>query len=275
MVADEQSKFRQGGLSELAQAALHFAEQGYPVFPLRPRSKIPATENGLKDASTDLDQVRRWWGRNPDANIGLVTGPASRCWVLDIDNNKDGEASLRRLEADHGPLPETVETLTGSGGRHVWFRWPRIGPGPRNSASADCLGSGIDVRGEGGYVVAPPSIHPNGRKYECSVDSAEQMAAAPPWLLGLALKANQSAGSGRWREVVSNPIGEGKRNTSLTSVVGMLLRKDIDPYTTLELARALNAYRCQPPMDDREVVRIVDSIAGKELRRRGGIHDHG
>lgn len=262
-------------MNDLTKAAVDFAERGYPIFPLWPRTKNPATEHGLKDASTDLDQVRRWWGRNPDANIGLVTGPDSRCWVLDVDNNENGEANLRRLEADNEALPETVETLTGSGGRHIWFRWPRIGLGPRNSASANSLGKGIDVRGDGGYIVAPPSVHPNGHRYEWSVDSAEQMAAAPPWLLGLALKANQSAGSGRWREAVSNPIGEGKRNTSLTSIAGYLLRKDIDPYTTLELARALNAYRCQPPMDDREVVRIVDSIAGKELRRRGGLHDHG
>lgn len=259
--------------SGLVNAAIGFADRRVPVFPLHPRTKKPATEHGLKDATANVNQVSQWWRQMPDANIGLVTGPRSRCWVLDIDNNKDGEASLRRLEAKHGDLPASVETITGSGGRHLLFAWPRIGPGPRNSASSEALGKGIDVRGDGGYIVAPPSIHPNGRHYEWSVDSASKIVPAPPWLLRLALDANQSIGAGRWREIVGKPIEDGTRNASLTSVVGMLLRKDIDPYTTLELARALNVYRCEPPINDREVVRIVDSIAGKELRRRGGIND--
>jgi hypothetical protein len=94
----------------------------------------------------------------------------------------DGEANLRALEAQHGALPATWESLTARG-RHIWWRCDAPVP-----CSAGKLGTGIDVRGDGGYVVVPPSIHPSGRAYAWSVDRTDELAVAPEWLLHLARK---------------------------------------------------------------------------------------
>ena len=128
----------------LPQAALAYAKKKRAVFPLRPREKTPLTEHGLKDATTDPARISAWWQQWPQANIGCATGQASGVWSLDIDG-EEGEASLRNLEAEHGPLPPTVEIITGRG-RQAFFRYETP---IRNSAGR--LGDGIDVRGDGGY----------------------------------------------------------------------------------------------------------------------------
>jgi hypothetical protein len=160
------------------EAALEYAACGLPVFPCLPRAKEPAVTRGFHAATTNPETIRRFW-RVADRNIGLSTGMASRVWILDVDG-EDGEASLRALETKHGALPPTWESLTARG-RHVWFCCD--GPVP---CSAGKIAPGIDVRGDGGYVIAPPSIHPSGRPYAWSVDRADDLAAAPAWLLHLA-----------------------------------------------------------------------------------------
>ena len=143
----------------LGAAALYYASRGWAVFPLVPRDKIPLIGkkqggNGLHDATSDVDQITQWWTETPEANIGLVTGNASGLVVVDVDG-ENGEAAL----AQYGTLPETVESRTGKG-RHLLFTAQDV----RNSAGK--LGPQLDVRGEGGYIVAPPSIHPNGHRYQ-------------------------------------------------------------------------------------------------------------
>jgi hypothetical protein len=180
---------------------------------------------------------------------------------------------LRRLETAYGELPETVESLTARG-RHVWFRMPPDA-GVRNSASR--IARGIDVRGTGGYVLAPPSVHPSGRKYAWSVDSASAFAAAPPWLLQRiatpAAVAPRTAAritsSAEWQQLSGDSVGEGARNETLTRITGHLLRHYIDPLLALALVRAWNAAHCLPPLPESEVTRIVNSIASIEMRRRG------
>ena len=115
----------------------------------------------------------RLW-RQADRNIGIPTGSVSGFWVLDIDGD-DGEASLAALERIHGPLPATRTVITGSGGRHLWFRYS--GPIPSTTGR---IAPGLHSRGDGGYVIAPPSIHPNRRRYEFA--SCDELAAAPEWL---------------------------------------------------------------------------------------------
>lgn len=144
----------------LAKAAEHYATSGLHVFPLRPREKTPLTPHGHKDATTDLAQVRAWWDQWPDANIGLACGP-SKIVVIDIDGD-EGMASWDALAARLDLQVTTRVVRTGGGGLHLYFRAP--GAAIRNSAGK--LGRGIDVRGEGGYVVLPPSVHPSGRPYE-------------------------------------------------------------------------------------------------------------
>ncbi len=172
--------------SDLSSAAFGLALRGVAVFPLAPRQKVPLLgSHGCHDGSTDPDVARARWERWPNANIGIKTGAASKVWVLDVDVGPGGDASLARLEAEHGPLPATIEVLTPSGGRHYWWRWPASGPEIRNSAGR--IGPGLDVRGEGGSVVVPPSVLADGRRYRWVRNGARKFADAPEWLVARAL----------------------------------------------------------------------------------------
>ncbi|PZO84128.1 MAG: DNA primase [Micavibrio aeruginosavorus] len=248
----------------LLSQALRYAERGWPVFPLKPRGKTPLTPNGFKDAATDKKQIVAWWEAHPDANIGLATGTASGLFVLDIDGD-DGEQSLKKLEENHGPLPPTGEVITGGGGRHLYFKLPDVRT-VRNSAGK--LGLGLDVRGDGGYVVAPPSIHSSGKPYERSVDSHNQIAPPPDWLVDLVcgISDTKTQSGTRFHEGLE-VISEGRRNSTLTTLCGLLLNKRVSPGCCLALCRAVNRQCCQPPLADHEVHQIVNSIAGRELAR--------
>ena len=125
------------------------------MFPCMPRGKVPATCHGCRDATKDLAQITAWWCGNPSYNVAVATGPVSKVFVLDVDG-PDAEASLRKLEAQHGALPETVESITPRG-RHIFFRCEN--GVVRNSAGA--IAPGLDIRGDGGYVVLPPSTSPD------------------------------------------------------------------------------------------------------------------
>ena len=141
--------------------AIALAQKGLQIFPLTPRTKIPlAKSNGCLDATADEKQIREWWAKTPGANIGIATGGESGLWVLDIDGD-DGFKSMADLTRVAGIWPKTPATTTGSGGFHYLFKHP----GFRVSNSRRKM-PGIDTRGDGGYIVAPPSVHPNGEKYE-------------------------------------------------------------------------------------------------------------
>ncbi len=167
--------------SNLASAAFRLALRALPVFPLKPRTKKPAVAGGFHSATTDLDVVRAWWRRWPTANIGVPTGLASRLWVLDIDGD-EGEASLRRLVVEHGPLPATVEAISGGGGRHLYWAWPN--DGPEIGSSSGRVAPRIDVKGARGSIIVPPSIHPNGASYRWP-GGKPGVAQAPDWLVKL------------------------------------------------------------------------------------------
>lgn len=161
-------------------AAARLASLGLSVFRLRERDKRPFRHGWQEEATTDPAAVRRLWREAPRANVGLACGPS--CWVLDVDG-EEGQDALVDLELRHGAMPVTPISLTGSGGLHIFFFTnQRI----RNSARR--LGAGLDTRGTGGYIVAPPSIHPNGRRYAW-VEGREPwsvpLAFAPAWLLDL------------------------------------------------------------------------------------------
>jgi hypothetical protein len=250
----------------MLHAALKLADRGLWVFPCRPQDKRPATARGLKDATIDRGQIERWWRAQPNCNIGVVTGVISGIMVVDVDD-LDAEAELRKLEQEHCPLPATVESVTARG-RHLFFKWPDRAI--RNSASK--LAAGVDIRGDGGYVVVPPSLHPSGRRYSWSVDSANCFATAPDWLLdrittpaGGADAANVASA---WRDMVRDGIEQGCRNDSIARLVGHLLRRRVDPEMTQELVIAFNDARCRPPLRRAEVIAVIDSIAALELKRR-------
>ncbi len=188
-------------------AALAYAAMGWHVFPLHTvtdrgfctcgdstctrQGKHPRTASGLNDATTDPAMIHHWWRKSwPGANIGIRTGQISGFFVVDVDshayyNGKDGEDQLYKLEKQFDKLPDTLEVLTGGmGGRHLYFRYPGNVNGVKSRS--DALGAGIDVRGDGGYVVAPPSTGV-GRDYEWEGSSdpfdGAQLADAPAWLV--------------------------------------------------------------------------------------------
>lgn len=230
--------------------------------------------NGLKDASKDAPTVECWFA-NPRLNVGIATGAPSRIIVLDIDPRHGGDEMLAALEREHGALPATWHFLTGGGGEHIVLRHP----GARIPNSAGRLGPGIDVRGDGGYIVAPPSGHICGRRYAISVDHHPDdvtLADAPDWLFRLiggdGAQATPTAArpAAQWRELVGTEVAEGRRNAAVASLAGHLLRSRIDPWVTLDLLLAWNRIHCRPPLDDAEVATTVRSIAHREVERREG-----
>jgi len=252
----------------LLRTALSLAQRHLKVFPCRVREKLPATPHGCLDATDDYGVIRDWWRQEPHYNIGIACGAASKIFAIDID--LDGEAELRRLETEHGALPATVEVTTARG-RHLYFRMPNAPV--RNSAGK--LAPHIDVRGDGGYTLAPPSTHPGGRRYSWSVDSAGAFAAAPDWLLARVTApaatngAAAPAPASEWRTLIAAGVDEGQRDNAATRLCGHLLRRRVDPIVTLEILQLWNEARCRPPLPASDIERIVNSIAGKELKRRG------
>jgi putative DNA primase/helicase len=140
--------------------ALEYASRGWYILPLKPRDKIPLTKHGVKDATTDPDTIRRWWAQWPDANIGIACGP-SRLVVVDLDG-PEALAAWGDLALRYNIRYDTLTAHTGGGGFHLIYRAP---DGLRIGNSSGKLGPHIDTRGDGGYIVAPPSIHPSGETY--------------------------------------------------------------------------------------------------------------
>jgi hypothetical protein len=153
-------------MSGVYRAALALAAKGVPVFPCAPSGKAPLTHRGLYDASTDPAQVASWERWQPSANLGVPTGFRSGLLVVDVDCKAGvpGIASLQAAERLLGALPSTLVSFTPSGGQHRWFTMPAIEI--RNSAGklGDVEAPGVDIRAEGGYVIAPPSSI-DGRPY--------------------------------------------------------------------------------------------------------------
>ncbi len=283
--------------TEKARAATWYADElGWPVLPLHniengactckraecgSPGKHPRSPHGLKDASTEAGQITSWWGRWPEANVGVVTGATAGIVAIDVDTRHGGDNSLAELVRVHGELPATVEALTGGGGRHLVFKHP--GGTVRNRSN---LRPGIDVRGDGGYVVAPPSDQATGGSYHWREGRAPfdiRPAELPTWLHALVVSparhlqtepavpggngaeaARLLAAASRYAERAA-PAAEGERNTAAFNLAGHLLafRAGALRLTTpqvLALVRQWNA-RNAPPLPEDELSRAVESAA--------------
>lgn len=174
-------------------AALSYARRGWPVFPLHTATpacscrhecdspgKHPRVTRGLHAAVVDPAQITTWWQMWPQANIGIATGVSSGLVVLDIDPRNGGDASLALLESIVGPLPGTPVATTGGGGAHLYYERHPGWPTPSRTNAFPAL-PGIDIKADGGYVVAPPSVHASGARYAWA-----GLAGQPaPWPLTL------------------------------------------------------------------------------------------
>jgi hypothetical protein len=252
------------------EATLSCAGRGWDVLPLHSiingrctcgspdcdsPGKHPRTLHGVRDATTDEATIRRWWQRWPDANIGIATGAGSGFFVLDVDPRHDADDSLADLERTHGPLPDTVESLTGSGGRHVLFRHP--GDHVPNKVG---IAPGLDIRGDGGYIVAPPSLHLSGRRYAWEVSRRPDhvpLAAAPGWLLDLITAPRDRLP----RDGTPLLISKGARNWTLYRLGCLLRRYGLCDTALEESLRAINGHHCRPQLSESEVRDIARSAA--------------
>ena len=259
---------RPPALGEVAQAALAYAARGWSVIPVQPRAKRPLVVwREFQERVAGADEIEAWYQRWPAANVGIVTGAVSGIVVVDVDPAHGGRDSVRELEARHGPVPATVESVTGGGGRHLYFRHPG-GQVPNRVG----IQLGIDVRGDGGYVVAPPSLHPSGKHYVWVAGRSpdESALAFPPAHFFEAEAGVRPHGHTpmHWRRLIREGIPAGQRNNTIASLTGHLLWRGVDLDVVLELMLAWNRTHCRPPLPDEEVAQVVQSIA--HTHERGG-----
>ena len=230
--------------------ALEYISQGFKVLPIKPGGKTPLTEHGLNDATAIQPGVKEYWNRWPSANIAIIIPEGH--FVLDVDAGHGGFESLKTIQEQYGKLPDTMSVITGGGGLHYWFK----ANGIRNTTALSGF-LGVDIRGIGGYVVAPPSIHPNGTVYLWHRQSP--VAAAPDWLITLCIKKRQP-------DLINSDTGqcahipEGQRNQTLASKAGTMRRAGFSPNIVFEALNKFNQENCQPPLDCEEVRRIANSV---------------
>ena len=254
----------------LLEAALAYARRGWFVLPLHSPTadgcscrkgdcnsvgKHPRTRQGVKDASSSPVIIQGWWGRWPDANIGVATGPGSGVFVLDVDGEQ-GRASLVRLE----PLPPTLCALSGRkgpdgkrNGFHLYFDHPN---GVALRSSVGTMGKGLDLKAAGGYVVVPPSRHASGLCYEWK-DRKATIADAPACLIAKQVNAEDA--------ILSRHISvlfEGERNVVLFRLASSWRRRGAEQDELRSRLLAENSRRCKPPLDYADILQIATS-AGK------------
>lgn len=279
--------------------ALAYAAHGWPVFPLHTPTgagcscekpgcdrvgKHPRTWNGLKDATTNEGQIRAWWAKWPDANIGIATGGA--LLVLDVDAYKGGEASLAALLAETGEqLPESPRVLTGGGGWHLYLAQPEGLATPLGNSKGTKLGKAIDTRGDGGYVVAPPSLHASGGRYEWDASTCHlPLAPVPAWMVERLLEVKTAprpepeqrrfdprpAGGGdldRARRYLASMdpsiSGEGGHNAALRAAVALVRGFNLSTSDALTLMLEDFNPRCSPPWTEKELRHKVEEAEAK------------
>jgi len=288
-------------------AALAYARGGWRVLPLhgilrgcctcrrpcgRSAGKHPVgalVPRGLHDATLDVDTISRWWSRMPAANIGIATGAGSGLLVVDIDPRNGGAETLDRLERQVGELPPTPRVSTGGDGVHYYFRLPL---GELRST----LGSGIDIKGDGGYVVAPPSLHVSGREYSwCAEAAPDEVALAElpnPWLTALRRPAAAVATTApdrvchvpladrarRARAYVSQMppaiSGHGGHAALWAAAVVVVRGFSLEPEHALLIMRDYSA-RCLPPWSERDVAHKIEDAMQRSTAPDGWLLGRG
>lgn len=215
--------------------------------------------HGKDDATDHMDQLKVWFGDQwPQANIGLVTGTASSVVVLDVDPRNGGDVELERLWALHEPFPAGPVAATGGGGWHYYFKHPGTAVRSRNGI----VGEGLDVKADGGYVIAPPSVHRTGMSYEWCEGLAPWEVATPPlptWLLVLMTQDNASPFEGAAE--IPSLIREGMRRTHLLSIAGSMRHRGMSERAICAALMAENEEKCTPPMIATEIAQLASAAA--------------
>lgn len=262
--------------------AIAYAERGWPVFPLHRivagrcacgdpdctsagKHPIPT---GWPNTLASVPAAKSLWRDHlAERGIGLACGPRAGMWALDVDPRHGGDRSIAELQARHGRLPRSLRSLTGGDGVHIVFAWPEGGLTVRNSTQ---LPDGLDVRGEGGYIVLPPSLHVSGQRYAWGIPpSAGMLEPAPEWLLELVRRPPRTRSRARER-VDGEALPAGKRHQGLLDLAVVLVGRGTVEQDLLTGALAeANRARCEPPLADAE----VEKLAGWALKSQLAEHE--
>lgn len=218
--------------------------------------KHPRTRSGFKDATTNLEQIEMWWTQWPNANVAIATGSISGLIIVDVDPRNGGMESLEEWDLTNEPWPRTLTALTGGGGWHWYFAYPNSGA----QVSGRKLLRGVDLKADGGYVLAPPSNHLRGRYTWL----AERGGLVVPYPLEAAEGGARGAGHGPgWQfdiTALTEGINEGNRNENLWSLVAQLLRTyGVPPEGVEPMVKSFNTMYLKPPLADAEVRKILKS----------------
>jgi hypothetical protein len=287
-------KDQAGENNPLLAAALAYAEMGYPVVACygivggsictcggRPKckpGKHPIPTNGHLDATTDAEVIRRWWSDHPWANVGIVMGKASGAFVVESDPRNGGDETMAALIAEHGPPPKTPTVQSGGGGSHRYYRLPQ-----GVTVKSRPIAKGVDAKGSG-LVIAPPSMHASGRRYESVTPLSTPLADAPSWLWNLlettevtpdarCLAASVGGdddgaftmASSEPNDFASHPgASMGMRNDTMCRLLGVHLSRGDSPATVETLALAW-AERCSPPIPEADVYARLRWAEGKRM----------
>lgn len=247
------------------RAALAYAARlKWPVFPLKPRAKEPLTPHGHKDATLEEKIIRDWWRQWPKANIGIPTG--IRFWVLDVDPRNGGEESLMPLIARHTALADTIRQQTGGGGSQYLYQLPA----QQKIGCHTAVWPGIDVKGEGGYVVVPPSVHPSGKEYFWDTAKKsileETINPANPWLIVEIMAATNHTGGEPFH--LPEKIKKGEQHKTLFKMGSAMRHKGCGYEEILAALWEVNQKRCEVPGPRENIEKLAESIC-KQYRAGG------
>lgn len=251
----------------MLEAALGYIERGWSVMPVnRTGTKVPLVKwTELQERIATREEVIEWWTRWPEANIGVITGSISGIVAIDIDTRKGAEVAPVLAVA-----PTEFINRTGSGGAHLLYEYPyEVEEGVRTRAN---LMKGVDVRSDGGYIVVPPSIHANGTPYEW--DSEGDPSSLPPEVIEFINddggETRNPSGDPDWvSRLLDEGAEEGGRNDAATRLVGYLEAKGIPKDITYTMVEQWNGSKVSPPLSQREVRTIVESVY-RTARRKDG-----
>lgn len=243
----------------MIEQVISYVNRGWAVSPCK--DKIPLTSHVYKDASKDIEQIRQMFAGHQNPNAAIATGKVSGIFVVDIDvkNGAGGDESLKEFEREHGELPHTVEAITWSGGRHIFFKYPEKSIGCKTG-----IRPGIDICGDGGYVIAPPSVI-EGRSYAWEVSHLPEdtmIAEAPGWILEL-LEDKQPAVdlSDKQAKITKN------RNETLMHMGVKLRKMGFDCQQIEANLQAINENRCMPSLTKKEVSKIAKSVSRYDIQQ--------
>ncbi len=244
---------------DMAKWASYYAHGGLAVIPVPSGKKGPVIPGWTKVATSDPDQVKKWWSEDPDYNIGFVTGPKSGgIFVIDLDVDEDtgadGIGVLRKWESENGALPETWRDISGRGGAHLYFHSDQLIENDNRKLHED-----IEIRGNGLNVILPPSLHRNGKRYQWE-------AGCAPWEIHIAeadetvMKFVTGSKTDKGKKFhLPDRIGRGMRNATLFSASCSLQSLGFPDEVIIQAIETLNQVSCDPPVSDRETRSIINS----------------